>query len=127
MAAEQEAAATGVDVGDGLRRRNVPTQGGAARGQLEADDKKKTQVQQVRRRPWSSKMRMLKNMALTYLLQTAVFPANPRSVGVDHCAPDLYRTCLLHASIQNRPLQHCDLGRSSVCYSLKIYIRVPRC
>lgn len=41
MAADQQAAATGIEVGDGLRRRNVPVQAGAVRGQPEADDKKK--------------------------------------------------------------------------------------
>lgn len=54
MAADQQAAASGVDVGNGLRRRNVPTQAGAIPGQLEADDKKKKkQVRQVRILLWN--------------------------------------------------------------------------
>ncbi|CAN8103402.1 unnamed protein product [Discula destructiva] len=41
MAADHQAAASGVDAGDGLRRRNVPGQQAAARVSAEADDRKK--------------------------------------------------------------------------------------
>lgn len=46
-AAEQATAASGADVGEGLRRRNVPAQATAVQGQREVDDKKK-QAKQVR-------------------------------------------------------------------------------
>lgn len=48
MTAVPQATGTGFDAGDGLRRRNVPTQAGAVPSQPEADEKKKV-AKQVRK------------------------------------------------------------------------------
>lgn len=52
MTAVPQGTGTGFDAGDGLRRRNVPTDAGDVRGQPEADDKKKA-AKQVRKPPCS--------------------------------------------------------------------------
>lgn len=48
MAADEQAAVvSGADIGEGLRRRNVPGQAGIVQSQRQVDDKKK-QAKQVR-------------------------------------------------------------------------------
>lgn len=123
MTAVPQATGTGYDAGDGLRRRNVPTQAGAVQGQPEADDKKK-----LAKQVGTSLRQILLTgpIALTSVTPTAIFPRNPQRVGVGYRAPRLYCPRLLHPSVQDRPLQHCDMGRSSVCALLtKCFLQFP--
>lgn len=108
-AAEKAAAASGADVGDGLRRRNVPGQPIAAESQLEIDDKKK-QAKQVRLHPPSIATRHVKGCANLLMHSVAISPANARRVGVCYRPGSLYLLGPLYSTLQDRHFRHRDVG-----------------
>lgn len=110
MAADEQAAVvSGADIGEGLRRRYVPSQTAAALNtQREADDKKK-QAKQVRITSHDTHMHTA-GFALIPIVSAAFHTPDPPGVGVGHRSHPIYRPLLLHSSLQDWHIGHRHMG-----------------
>jgi hypothetical protein len=115
MASANGAVASGADFdAQATRRRNVPSTSpnGGLVNRVEIDEKK-TQVKQV-----SSYLRAVGETLFLgaagnradRIIEPTICPGISRRVGVYHCTSDLHIPRLLHKTIQDRFITHCDLG-----------------